>query len=36
MDHIHVDIGPHFVSIANGPQWLSWRDGIGPVRGGAD
>jgi Bacterial SH3 domain/Peptidase M15 len=27
MDHIHVDIGPHFVSIANGPRWLSWRDG---------
>jgi hypothetical protein len=26
MDHIHVDIGPHFVSIANGPRWLSWRD----------
>jgi hypothetical protein len=26
MDHIHVDIGPHFVSIANGPHWLSWRD----------
>ena len=26
MGHIHVDIGPHFVSIANGPHWLSWRD----------
>jgi uncharacterized protein YcbK (DUF882 family) len=26
MDHIHADIGPHFVSIANGPRWLSWRD----------
>jgi hypothetical protein len=26
MNHIHVDIGPHFVSIANGPRWLSWRD----------
>ena len=26
MDHIHVDIGPHFVSIANGPRWASWRD----------
>lgn len=26
MDHIHVDIGPRFVSIANGPRWLSWRD----------
>jgi SH3-like domain-containing protein len=26
MDHIHLDIGPHFVSIANGPRWLSWRD----------
>jgi hypothetical protein len=27
MDHIHVDIGPHFVSIANGPYWRSSRDG---------
>jgi hypothetical protein len=27
MDHIHVDIGPRFVSVANGPRWLSWRDG---------
>ena len=26
-DHIHVDIGPHFVSIASGPHWLSWREG---------
>jgi hypothetical protein len=26
MDHVHIDIGPHFVSIANGPHWLSWRD----------
>jgi len=26
MDHIHIDVGPHFVSIANGPHWLSWRD----------
>lgn len=26
MDHIHVDIGPHFVSIADGPRWASWRD----------
>jgi SH3 domain-containing protein len=26
MDHVHMDIGPHFVSIANGPRWLSWRD----------
>jgi hypothetical protein len=26
MDHIHVDVGRHFVSIANGPRWLSWRD----------
>ncbi len=25
-DRVHVDIGPHFVSIANGPRWLSWRD----------
>ena len=27
MDHIHVDIGPHFVSIAGGPRWASWREG---------
>src|SRR5262245_53656964 len=26
MDHVHMDIGPHFISIANGPHWLSWRD----------
>jgi Bacterial SH3 domain/Peptidase M15 len=26
MDHIHVDIGPHFVSIAGGRHWASWRD----------
>ena len=25
LDHIHVDIGPHFVSIANGPHWYSWK-----------
>jgi SH3 domain-containing protein len=25
MDHIHVDIGPHFVSIAGGRNWASWR-----------
>ena len=25
MDHIHVDIGPHFVSIAGGQHWASWR-----------
>ena len=31
MDHIHVDIGPHFVSLAGGRHWSSWnstrRDG---------
>jgi hypothetical protein len=27
MDHIHVDIGPRFVSIAGGPHWSSWRQG---------
>jgi hypothetical protein len=27
IDHIHVDIGPHFVSIAGGPRWASWREG---------
>jgi hypothetical protein len=26
MDHIHIDIGPHFVSIAGGQHWASWRD----------
>src|SRR5204862_8120010 len=26
MDHIHVDIGPHFVSIAGGLHRASWRD----------
>ena len=26
MDHIHVDIGPYFVSIAGGQHWASWRD----------
>lgn len=25
MNHIHVDIGPHFVSIASGEHWASWR-----------
>jgi hypothetical protein len=27
MNHIHVDIGPHFVSIAGGRHWASWREG---------
>jgi len=27
MDHIHVDIGPHFVSIVGGKHYASWRDG---------
>jgi hypothetical protein len=26
MEHIHVDIGPHFVAIAGGQHWVSWRD----------
>jgi hypothetical protein len=26
MDHVHVDIGPHFVSIAGRQHWASWRD----------
>jgi Bacterial SH3 domain len=26
MDHIHVDIGPYFVSIVGGQHWASWRD----------
>jgi hypothetical protein len=33
MDHIHVDIGPHFVSIANGPRWRSWRNSLGASPG---
>ena len=33
MDHIHVDIGPHFVSIANGPHWRSWRNSWGDFPG---
>ena len=24
MDHIHVDIGPRFVSLAGGAHWSSW------------
>ena len=27
MSHIHIDIGPHFVSIAGGQHWASWREG---------
>jgi hypothetical protein len=27
MDHIHIDIGPYFVSVAGGPRWASWRGG---------
>jgi len=34
LDHVHVDIGPHFVSIANGPRWLSWRDSSRDFPGG--
>jgi hypothetical protein len=25
MDHIHIDVGPHFVSIAGGTNYASWR-----------
>ncbi len=32
MDHIHIDIGPHFVSIAGGQNWASWRNNV-PARG---
>lgn len=28
MDHIHIDIGPHFVSIAGGQHWASWRNNV--------
>jgi hypothetical protein len=27
MDHVHVDIGPHFISIAGGLHRASWRQG---------
>jgi hypothetical protein len=27
MDHIHVDIGPHFISLAGGRHTSSWRGG---------
>ena len=27
MDHIHVDIGPRFISLAGGRHWSSWRGG---------
>ena len=33
MDHIHVDIGPHFVSIAGGQHWATWRNGGGDFPG---
>jgi hypothetical protein len=26
LDHIHVDIGPHFVSLAGGRHWSSWNN----------
>jgi hypothetical protein len=29
MDHIHIDIGPHFVSIAGGQHWASWYQNAG-------
>ena len=32
MSHIHIDIGPHFVSIAGGQHWASWRDGHDSTR----
>ncbi len=36
MDHIHVDVGPHFVSIAGGEQSASWRGNRGSQRTQAD
>jgi hypothetical protein len=33
MEHIHVDIGPHFVSIASGSPWQSWRNSTGDFPG---
>lgn len=32
MDHIHVDVGPHFVSIAGGQNTASWRGSRGGGR----
>ena len=29
MDHIHIDIGPPFVSIAGGQHWASWYQDAG-------
>jgi hypothetical protein len=29
MNHIHVDIGPHFISIAGGQHWANWRRDTG-------
>jgi hypothetical protein len=26
IDDIHIDIGPHFVSISGGQHWASWCD----------
>jgi uncharacterized protein YraI len=34
MDHIHIDIGPHFVSIAGGQHWASWHNNV-PASGTA-
>lgn len=36
MDHIHVDIGPHFVSIAGGQRTASWRKGSTDPRARSD
>ena len=30
LDHIHVDIGPRFISLAGGRHWSSWRNGRSP------
>lgn len=36
MDHIHVDIGPHFVSIAGGERSASWRGNRGARSAASD
>ena len=36
MDHIHVDIGPRFVSLAGGRHWSSWSRRVSPGPQAAD
>jgi uncharacterized protein YcbK (DUF882 family) len=36
MDHIHVDIGPRFISLAGGRHWSSWSRRASPGPQAAD